>query len=340
MLKKGVFFMKKLFRFSLISALALSLLAGCTGKESSSSSNNNGEFALNGDIEFVAPASPGGGSDINARFIVQAIQENKIMPNHFVVVNKPGASGGVGFAYLNSKKGKDTFISNINSGQLMATVTNKAQHTLKDFTPLATLAIDNYLLVVNKNSEFQTFDDLIKAAQKQEINVAVTGVGSEGHLFTALVNKHAGVNFKIVSFQSGGEQITALLGNHVHAAIQKPNEILSLLESGEVLILGSSAKERLPAPFDAPTFVELGYPGIQLQMFRGFMGPPDMSPEAVAYWEKVLKEVSETPKWQEGYIKTNSLQNVFMGAQQSKEYWEQDLKTYLELAEEVGVYKP
>jgi putative tricarboxylic transport membrane protein len=331
--------MKKFYSIFAFMIVAMLLIAGCSGN-TSGSSQGDGEFSVKGDVEFIAPASPGGGSDINGRFLVQTIQEEKFMENNFTVVNKPGASGGVGFAYLNSKNGKDNFLSNINSGQLLATITNNAEHTLEDFTPLATLAIDNYLLVVNSKSEFKTFEDLIKASKTQEINVAVTGTGSEGHLFTALVNKHAGVNFNIVSFQSGGEQITNLLGNHVHASIQKPNEILSLLESGEVTILGSAAEERLPAPFDAPTFVEMGYPEIKLQMFRGFMGPPGMSEEAIAYWEDILKKVSESQKWQEGYIEVNSLQGVYMNSEESKEYWKKDLETYLKLAEEVGVYKP
>lgn len=341
--------MKKLTWNVLIVILAAVLLAGCTsstdGNSSSDKNGNNGgsddtEFTIKGDIEFVVPANPGGGSDINGRYLVQVIKEENLLDNNFLIVNKPGASGSVGFAYLHGNKGKATAISNINSGQLMGTVINDAEHSLEDFTPLATLAIDNYILVVNENSDFKSFDELVEASKNQKINIAITGTGSEGHLFTFMMNKHAEADFNLVPFQSGGEQLTALLGEHVHASVQKPNEVLSLLESGEVRLLGSSAKERLEAPFDVPTFFELGYPEIQLQMFRGFIGPPDMSEEAIAFWEDILKKVSASKLWHEGYLKPNSLQWTFMGSEESKEYWKEDLETYLQLAEEVGVYTP
>lgn len=341
--------MKKIIWSVLLTIFAIVLMTGCaSNSDESSAADNSGnkdgsdasEFSIDGDIEFIVPANPGGGSDINGRFLVQVIQEENLMPNNFLIVNKPGASGSVGFAYLHGYQGKATAISNINSGQLMGTVVNDAEYTLEDFTPLATLAIDSYILVVKNDSEYTSFDQLVEASKNKQINVAVTGTGSEGHLFTFMMNKHANADFNLVSFQSGGEQATALLGGHVDASVQKPNEIRSLLESGEVRLLASSAKERLEAPFDAPTFTELGYSEIQLQMFRGFMGPPDMSAEAIAYWEDILKKVSESEQWKEGYLEPNSLQWTFMGAEESREYWEKDLETYLQLAEEVGVYTP
>jgi putative tricarboxylic transport membrane protein len=330
-------------RFSLAFTLfcIVLLMTACSSNGASSSSNNK-EFTPTKEVEFVVPYSAGGGSDMYARVFAQVSKESKLVDQNIVVINKEGGSGAVGNTYTFNKKGDSETLMTWAPGQQAGTVLNNADVKLENLTPIATLAEDSFLVVVKKDSKFNSLEDLINAAKEapNKITVGGSGVGNEDHLLYHLINKNYKTKLKYVTFNSGGETTSALLGGHIDVVISNPNEILPQIEAGEVKALATSAEERLEGPLDqVPTFKELGHPEIKVAMFRGVVGPPDMPKEAVKYWENVMKEVSESEEWQEGYIKKYSLQNVFKGAEESKKYYEDVLEEYLEIHKELGTYK-
>ncbi|HBG16794.1 MAG TPA: tripartite tricarboxylate transporter family receptor, partial [Firmicutes bacterium] len=89
--------MKRFLGFLLVGIMTVSLFGGYVQSAS--------KWAPEREIEFVVPSSPGGGSDLNARTIADLAQKNKFSPYALMVVNKPGGSGAVSFAYMNTKKG-------------------------------------------------------------------------------------------------------------------------------------------------------------------------------------------------------------------------------------------
>jgi len=109
-----------------------------------------------------------------------------------------------------------------------------------------------------------------------------------------------------VPFNSGGEVTTALMGGHIDAAVENPNEIVSQIEAGKARHLAVAAQKRLKDAPDVPTFAEKGYKFYWEQM-RGVVGPANMPPEAVKWWQDTLKKVVATEKWQKDYIKRNLL---------------------------------
>lgn len=298
-------------------------------------------FALERDVEFVVPYSAGGGSDTNARFIAKVMQDNKLIDKNILVVNKPGGSGAVGNTYTNSKKGDPHTISTWVTGQMTSALTSNAEVGLEDLTPLATLALDPFLLVVDKDSPYQTFEDFVNAAKANpgQISVGGTGKGGEDHVVFYLTSKSTGTEMKYVVFQGGGEVMAAVLGGHVSAIFTNPNEVVGQLESGELRALGVTSKEKLQALNQVPTFAELGYPDIYFEQFRGIVGPPDLSPEAIAYWDGIFKKVADSEQWKEEYIKPNSLTATYKNAADSKQFYEQSLEQYKVLLTELGVLK-
>lgn len=312
--------------FSLAAGALLALAVGAPA---------SAQWAPQKNVEFVVPYSAGGGSDINARTLVEAIRQNDLVDQNIVVLNKPGGSGAVGNTYTFSKRGDGHTIMTFVSGQMMSMISNDAEVTLEDLTPLGTLALDTLLLAVPEGKGIKTFADLAEKAKAdpQGITIGGAGRGGEDNLVFDLLNQSAGAQFQYVPFEGSGEVLAALLGGHIDAGIFNPSEVTSQLEAGRVVPLGVFSEERLPEPFaEIPTFVELGHPDVTFTQFRGYVGPPEMPAEAVAYWEDVLREAFETGQWEE-YIRQGALIPRFLDAEESKTFYEQEEQKYRKLLE-------
>jgi putative tricarboxylic transport membrane protein len=326
--------------------------SGGSDSSNSSSSSNSSDSSSDSkdeawtpsrDVEVVVPYSPGGGSDTNARAILKVINDNDLAPGvNFNVVNKPGGSGAIGNTYTYNKEGDDHTIMTWVPGQMTSPLVNDADVGLEDLTPIGTLALDSFLLVVNADSPYQTIEEFIEAAKANpgKISIGGSGKGNEDHLIMYMLEKDAGVTFNYVTFNSGGETTSALLGGHIDATITNPNEIIGTIESGDARALATSSREQLETPFeDVPTFDSKGYKNVFYQQFRGIVGPPGMPAEAVAYYENLLKQVAESSDWKEDYIKKNSLTPKFLNAEESTAFYQESFKTTKSLLEELGMIK-
>src|SRR4029434_10848074 len=123
---------------------------------------------------------------------------------------------------------------------------------------------------------------------------------TEDHIFHYLFEQAAKIKVKYVPFNSGGEVTTALMGGHIDAAVENPNEIVAQIEAKKARNLAVASRKRLTDAADVPTFEERGYEFFWEQM-RGVVGPAGMSPEAVKWWGDTLKKVADTNKWPGGY---------------------------------------
>ncbi|WP_413375482.1 tripartite tricarboxylate transporter substrate binding protein [Alkalihalobacillus sp. 1P02AB] len=314
------------------------ILVGC----SSGDTQADGEAGvkLDGNVELIVPASTGGGSDINARILAETIKENDLIDRNIMVVNKPGGSTAVAHSYVYNKSGANNTILTWNSSQIISPIINQNNITLEDFTPLGTLTLDSYLLVVNNDSPFDSFEELIDYARENPDTVTIggTGQGTELHILSHLINKFGETELKYIPFDSGGESLASLLGNHIDVNLANPNEVQSQIEAGQLKALVSSSSERLSGVLsDVPTFEELGYGDIQVTSFRGYVGPPDLTDEEIAFWEDVLKKAHETEKWQKDYVERYELTSEYLNAKESEVYYQEVFDMYYQAAVEMGL---
>src|SRR5918995_1584529 len=185
-------------------------------------------------IEVVVPFAPGGGTDNLMRMIVSIIDENKWSPRPINVVNRAGGSGAVGYTYLLSKKGDSHVVAGAAPTIVSAKIEGRLAGNHRDMTMLMIVAVDELMLSVRAESPYQTVDDFVKAARERpgQLTMGGTGANSEDHIFTYLFEKAAGIKMKYVPFNSGGEVTAALMGGHIDAAVENPNEIVSQIEAG------------------------------------------------------------------------------------------------------------
>lgn len=270
-------------------------------------------------IELVVQADAGGGSDIFARTIAELLFTEELVSQPISVVNKPGGSGAVAYAYLQQKGVDPHFLATVTLSYLSTPLQQDTGFTYQDFSNLAVLAVDDFIAVVPADSPYESLDDLVAAAEASpdEIKVGGTQLGSSDSIIPALLEQAADVEFNYITFESGGEVNAAVLGGTVDFAIANPGESLSLIEGGELRAISSFSPERLEG-FDVPTAQEQGY-DVTWEQFRGIIAPGGLSDEERAFWEDALAQMAEASAWQD-YLEENTLRPLMLTGDDAEEY--------------------
>lgn len=333
---------KGFIRLAITGGVILSLLAGCGAKAPVTSQAESKSWAPEKEIQFLVPSSAGGGSDINARMISEIAFKNKFTPKNFMIVNEGGGNGQVAYTQVFGKKGDPNTLMVLHSGQVMAALVNSSPVKTSMLTYIGTVALDEQTLCVSKDGKYKDIQSLLKAAKDNPDTVKFGGSqrGGGDQLGFEMLNKYAGTKFNYVSFNSGGDEVAALLGGHIDVAILNPAEAAGQVAAGSLITVAVFSPERISGDFkNSPTFKELGYKDIVLREIRAIAGPPNMPAEAVKFYEDLLKKVTETEEWKKGYIEKNHLTNFYQNAADSKKYHEEQIEVYTKIWKEVGLMK-
>ena len=261
-------------------------------------------------VEFVVPAGTGGGADQMARLIAPLVDKYKLSPRPLVVVNKSGGAGAEGFTYVKAKSGDAHTIIITLSNLFTTPLHTGVPFNWKDLTPVARLALDEFILWVNTDrpdkQDFKTAKDYLAAVKAAsggdgKMKMGGTGTAQEDQIITVLLEQALGVKFIYVPFKGGGEVCVNLVGNHVDSTVNNPIECAGHLKAGRVRPLAVFDTKRLTAPGwgDIPTVKEALGADISYLMLRGIFGAPNMPAEAVAFYQGMLQKVYETPEFKE-----------------------------------------
>ena len=258
----------------------------------------------------------GGATDIGAR-IVCAIAE-KELGQPIVVINKGGAGGQVGFTELARQKPDGYYIGFINLPSLNTMVLDpdfKAAFTMDSFTPIINQVMDPGIVYVSSESPYKEFRDLIADAKKRpgEVKVGVTGILGDDHLALLMLEKAAGVKFRMVVFEGDAPHITAILGAQIDCGFLNVAGQVPKVRGGQLRALAVMEKERVKFFPDVPTLVELGYPTMISSSTRGIAGPKGMPEAVVKKLQDVFKKAIEDPRHREKMDQTGLTVNVMVG---------------------------
>lgn len=256
-------------------------------------------------LDWTIAFGPGGGNDIMARTIIDILKTYDLYPGDISVQNRAGGSGAVGWGYLYGQDGNPYGISTTSGSFVTTPLQADTPWEPEDFTPVALLATDDLVLVVNGDSEIETIEQFVAAAKSDPINIGGTGTVNVDFIVPTLFAEAAGFEFDYISFNSMSEQTTALLSKALDAMVGNPGEILGLIEAGELRPLVYSGDVTPEVLGDVPTMAEAGY-DIDVSMPRGLILAPNAPEEAQQWWIETMKKVVETPEWNE-YITSNTL---------------------------------
>jgi putative tricarboxylic transport membrane protein len=301
----------------LLSLLMLAALLTDTAFAEGQKEVNEGPWSPTKGVEWVVTSSAGGGSSIFTQTIVDIITKNGFVDKNIIINYKTDGGGAVGRREISMKKNESHTLLTFNSGDLQPMVQREGGD-LDGVTPLAVMALDGQILLVNFDSPYKSMNEVI-AALKGGKRLIIGGSKSDDEaIYTAMKSKIGG-DMEYLRSDSTGEALTQLLGGHVDLAIAKPAASFDLVSSGELHPLVAAGGSRFESPFDAPTFKELGY-DIEFEIYRGIVGPADMPAEAVAYWTDVFAKVAATPEWKDNYINKFLLVPKYLPAAEAKVY--------------------
>ncbi|WP_439139551.1 Bug family tripartite tricarboxylate transporter substrate binding protein [Roseicyclus sp.] len=285
-------------------------------------------------LDWTIAFGPGGGNDIMARTIVDILAKYDLYPGEISVENRAGGSGAVGWGYLYAQSGSGYGISTTSGSFVTTPLQADTPWQPADFTPVALLATDDLVLVVNGSSDIQDIDQFIAHAKANPITIAGTGTVNVDFIVPTLFAQAAGFEFEYVSFNSMADQTTALLSASVDAMVGNPGEILGLIDSGDLRALVYSGASTPEALAGVPTMGDVGH-DIGVSMPRGLILAPDAPAEAQAFWIETMQRVVETPEWA-AYIENNTLTPTIVYGEEFRTFLNRTQNGFAEVLRSVG----
>jgi len=297
-------------------------------------------------VEFIVPAGTGGGADQMARTIQGIIAKHGLMKQSMVVINKAGGAGGEGFLDVKASRG--------NPHKLVITLSNLFTTPLgtgipfswKDLTPVAMMALDEFVLWVNASAPYKSpkeYLDAVKAAPAGQFKMGGTGSKQEDQIITVALEKAAGTKFTYIPYRGGGEVAVQLVGNHVNSTVNNPIEAVAQWRGGEIRPLCVFDAQPLPydekitkdeAWKDIPTCKSQGL-DIEYLMLRGIFMPPGVTADQVNFYVDLMKKVRETPEWKD-LMKTGAFNQTFMTGNEYRVWVEKEEARHRDLMKEAG----
>jgi tripartite-type tricarboxylate transporter receptor subunit TctC len=222
----------------------------------------------------------------------------KYFPQPFVIENRPGAGGQIGFEALARAKKDGYTIGTLYTPHVAAHISAKrAKYTLEDFVPLFNFVSDPGVVVVNAASPFKTLEDLVTAAKGKKLNGSTSGPGGDDFFALTQLNEAAGIEIKSVPEKGSSGQKAAVLGGHVDVGFMNWSQIKPNFQSGEIRILGIMTPERLAELPDVPTCLEQGYRVIS-DSSRGFAAPAGVPEEVLKVLDETFRKVLDDAEFQ------------------------------------------
>lgn len=251
-------------------------------------------FAQDGKpLEWVLGYAAGGGSDIVARTVAEAM--SKTLQQTIVVNNKPGAATNIAADYV--AKSRDTshtlltadFATLAANPALFAKLPYNAE---KDFAPVGMLARFPMLLVVAPNVPVSNFKEFLAwaKANKDGTNYASAGTGSPHHLAAELLRERTGLTLVHTPYRGAAPAVQDLMGGQVPFAFIDTASVQQYVLAGKLKAIGVASPKRLATLGEIPTLAEQGLPNFEAYAWQGLVVPAGASPETVARLNKALVE--------------------------------------------------
>jgi tripartite-type tricarboxylate transporter receptor subunit TctC len=217
-----------------------------------------------------------------------------------VVKNMAGAGGMIAMRYIYKQAPDGYMLFNLTlPSYVTRTLYKKGKgYNLKEFTILYGVAGgDSNGIMVPYNSKFATFKEFLAASKKEPIKISRTTPGSNSWLLGLRLKRETGLQTKSVTFDSGRDATLAVVGGHLDGGIAGSSNFPSMIREKKIRVLGVGASKRLSYLPDVPTFIELGYPGVQTVNRQILSGPPGIPADIKKVISKAASKAANDPEY-------------------------------------------
>jgi putative tricarboxylic transport membrane protein len=317
--------------------LGLGLTACGTSAQTGGSGSGSGETVTG--LRVMVPNTPGSGYDLTARAAAKAMEDADLTRN-VEVFNVPGAGGTVGLQRVVNEQGNGKLLMQMGLGVVGAAYTNNSAATLQDTTPIAKLIEEPEAVVVPVASPYQTLDQLVTAWKADPRSVPVGGGSSPGgpdHLAPHLLAQAVGVDprqVNFVSYDGGGELLTALLGGQIGFGMSGAGEFADQIQAGQVRVLAVTGAQR-SANVDAPTLREAGV-DLEFTNWRGLVAPPGLNDADKQTLAKLVDDMHNSPEWKQA-LEQNNFTDAYLPADQFATFLQQENDRVAGVLRELGL---
>jgi putative tricarboxylic transport membrane protein len=297
-------------------------------------------------VEFIVPAGTGGGADQMARFLQGVVSKHNLMKQPLIVVNKSGGAGAEGFLDIKNAKGDPNKIIITLSNLFTTPLATGVPFNWKDLTPVAMLALDEFVLWVNAETPYKTAADYVnavKAGDNGKFKMAGTGSKQEDQIITVAMEKVIGKKMTYIPFKGGGDVAVQLVGKHVDSTVNNPIEAIAHWRSGAVRALCVFDSKPMPYPNkitatqswqDIPTCKSAGL-DVEYVMLRGIFMAPGVTQEQVDFYIDLFKKVRALPEWTK-FTEDAAFNNTFMTGKEYVDWVTKAEATHKTLMQEAG----
>ncbi|MBC9906240.1 MULTISPECIES: tripartite tricarboxylate transporter substrate binding protein [Achromobacter] len=249
-------------------------------------------------ITLIVPWAAGGSTDILARVLSEGLTQSLGQP--VIVENRSGASGNIGTTFVARAK-PDGYTLLV--GSMSTHTMNQALYSsmpfdgVKDFTPIAELALVTNTLVVNPSvpaSNVQEFIAYLKA-NPGTVAYASAGQGSTNHLSAALFEKAAGVKMMHIPYRGGAPAVLDTVAGRTQVLFSAGTQTLPHVQNNKLKLLAVTEEARSPLLPEVPTVAET-LPGYELSVWYGAFGPAGMPPELTARLNREINLILKRPE--------------------------------------------
>ncbi|MDR0226868.1 MAG: tripartite tricarboxylate transporter substrate binding protein [Burkholderiaceae bacterium] len=249
-------------------------------------------------IRWVVPYPPGGGTDVLARTVAEAMRQT--LNQTIVVDNRPGASTNIGAQIVATAKPDGYTIMSADNAVLAYNehlFSKLAFHPEKDFTYIGGISRFPMALVVNPNFEARSFKEFLAyvKAHPGQVNYASPGNGSPHHLAMEMFKKRTGTFLTHIPYRGAAPALADVMGGQVPCMFLDLASGLPVIQSGKVRALAIGTARRVPGLPELPTLAEVGVPDTEVYAFQGILGPAHMPAAVVQRLNAELNKALASP---------------------------------------------
>ena len=249
-------------------------------------------------IHLVVPFPPGGPADIVARPLAERLGIALAQP--VVILNKPGASGTIGAAFVakSDPDGYTLLLGTSNELTMSPGLYAKLPYDpAQDFAPITTVILFPNVLVVNKNLPVHSAGELVALtrAKPGKISYGTSGTGSTNHLTTELYRISAKVELNYVPYRGGAPAMADLMGGQIQAMFATMPSSSGLIRGSAIRALMVTDAKHWAAIPDVPSTIEAGLPDVQVISFNGVLAPAGTPRAIVDKLHDEIVKIMNTP---------------------------------------------
>ena len=258
-----------------------------------------GQPMSNKPIKVIVPYSPGGGTDVIGRSLLQNM--SALMGQAFVLDNKPGAGTVIGTDYVAKSEpdGKTLLLTSSAVAINASLIKNLPYNTLRDLAPIARICEGPNVIVVRADSPFSSIGDVIRSAKEKPggLSYASSGNGSAVHLAGELFKLMSGTQIQHIPYKGAGPAYTDLLGGQVDMLIGTAGGVHKFVQTGRMRALGVTSAERSKAYPGVPTVGET-LKGFVAQVWYAVYAPKGTTQDLINTLNEFTRKAVSIPSYQ------------------------------------------